>query len=150
MVCKVAQHARNIQPFLFVPLIFGIEGIDDVLDRHGDVPATPAEGIDELVPNDGRNPRSDWTRLIPCAALQMNRKKYLLDDIFHVGCQGAVSLAATTSHRAQRRRYTFQEAAVGNDIAQNRGMQPYRPFLFARLTIHAPIPSTLAMPVLLL
>ena len=59
---SLSQHTLDIARFQRIRLFLGFEKIDDILDRHADMPPTPPQRVDQLVPHDRRNPWPDRPR----------------------------------------------------------------------------------------
>src|SRR5215468_8444452 len=79
-----------------VDVILHTKCVGHVLDRHGSMPAAPAQGVNELVADDRCNPRADGSRLIPGPSLEMNREQNFLHDVFRVPYGGAGDAAPVT------------------------------------------------------
>src|SRR5579871_78455 len=123
-----------------ISVILRTKRVDHLVDRHGDMPAPPAQCVDELVADNRGNPGADRSRLIPGAALEMYREENFLHDIFHVPFEGAGHAATMTRHRAKMRRYSHEEPAIRGSITRNRGSHPCRPVSFPRPAVHV-LPS---------
>ena len=112
------QHPFDIVAVEIVGLAFGPQRLAHALDRDLGPEAPPSLRVDQLVVEDGGDPRADRTGRLPCRPLQVDREEDVLDDVLGIRKRHISSIAEPPSDGPQVPSQCREKPAVLDLVAQ--------------------------------